>query len=77
MRRVKLKPGASNRNFWLRDRKNAASDTTSVSSRTESTLEDWREALALVLDSLRPFPEARNAANEALLQMAAERRARS
>lgn len=77
MRRVKLKPGASNRNFWLRDRKSAASGTTGVSSRTDSTVEDWREALGLVLDSLRPFPEARKAADEALLRMAAERRSRA
>lgn len=75
--RVKLKKGASYRDFWLRDRKPAASDTTSVSSRSESTIEDWRKALALVLDSLRPFPEARKAADEALLRMAAERKSRA
>lgn len=72
-RRVKLKPGASYRDLWRPEPKTATSDTTRVSTGDETTLDDWRLSLCAVLDALRPFPEARKAAEEAILRVAEER----
>ena len=73
-RRLKLKPGASYRTIWAAEPRKAKENTTSVST-SETTERDWQIAFGLVLDTLRIFPEARQAVDEALLRMAAERRA--
>lgn len=73
MKRNPLRPGASHRNFWLDERKKATADTVRVSKDGVDPTHDWRIAFATVLDTLRNFPEARKAVDEALLRIAADR----
>ncbi len=76
MGRNPLKPGTSHRTFWLDGRKKATADTARVSKEGEDPTHDWRIAFATVLDTLRNFPEARKAVDEALLRIAADRQTR-